>query len=91
MVLLGAGCHGGVFDGFAIARVARFRRRDAVERRRSEPIELAFAKLKAFLRAARPHSFDQVVDLTAIALQLFTPRDCLNFVRHCSYRIATEL
>jgi transposase len=34
------------------------------------PIEMAFAKLKAFLRAARPRSFDQVVELVAIALHL---------------------
>jgi transposase len=39
------------------------------------PIELAFAKLKAFLRAARPRSFDQVVELVAIALELFRPRE----------------
>lgn len=31
------------------------------------PIEMAFAKLKAFLRAARPRSFDQVCDLIALA------------------------
>ena len=55
------------------------------------PIELAFAKLKAFLRAARPRSFDQVVELLAIALHLFTPRECLNFVRHCGYRVTTAL
>ena len=55
------------------------------------PIELAFAKLKTFLRAARPRSFDQVVELVAIALQLFTPQECLNFVRHCGYRVATAL
>ena len=55
------------------------------------PIELAFAKLKAFLRAARPRSFDQVVELVAIALQLFSPQECLNFVRHCGYRVATPL
>jgi len=55
------------------------------------PIELAFAKLKAFLRAARPRRFDQVVELVAIALQFFTPRECLNFVRHCGYRVATGL
>ena len=55
------------------------------------PIELAFAKLKAFLRAARPRTFDQVVELLAIALQLFTPRECLNFVRHCGYRVTTAL
>jgi transposase len=55
------------------------------------PIELAFAKLKAFLRAARPRSFDQVVQLVAIALHLFTPQECLNFVRHCGYRVTTAL
>ena len=55
------------------------------------PIELAFAKLKAFLRAARPGSFDQVVELVAIALHLFTPQECLNFVRHCGYRVPTPL
>jgi hypothetical protein len=53
------------------------------------PIELAFAKLKAFLRAARPRTLDQVVALMAIALRLFTPAECLNFVRHCGYRVST--
>ena len=43
------------------------------------PIEQAFAKLKAFLRAARPRTFDQVVALVAIALELFSPPECLNF------------
>ena len=55
------------------------------------PIELAFAKLKAFLRAARPRTFDHDVELVAIALQLFSARECLNFVRHCGYRVATGL
>ena len=55
------------------------------------PIELAFAKLKAFMRAARPRSFDHVVELMAIALRLFAPTACLNFVRHCGYRVATPL
>ena len=55
------------------------------------PIELAFAKLKAFLRAARPRSFEQVSDLIAIALSLFTPTECRNYVRHCGYRIAVPL
>ena len=55
------------------------------------PIELAFAKLKAFLRAARPRNFDQVVELVAIALELFSPMECLNFVRHCGYRVSTAL
>ena len=55
------------------------------------PIELAFAKLKAFMRAARPRRFDQVVELVAIALDLFSPQECLNFVRHCGYRVSTVL
>jgi len=53
------------------------------------PIELAFAKLKAFLRAMRPRTFDQVCQLLAAALGLFTPDECANFVRHCGYRVAT--
>ena len=55
------------------------------------PIELAFAKLKAFLRAARPRNFDQVVALVGTAIGLFTPQECANFVRHCGYRVATKL
>jgi transposase len=54
------------------------------------PIELAFAKLKAFLRAARPRSFDQVTTLMAIALELFTPTECANYIRHCGYRAAVQ-
>jgi transposase len=50
------------------------------------PIELAFAKLKAFLRAARPRTFDQVCNLLAIALELFTPDECAAYARHCGYR-----
>ena len=55
------------------------------------PIEQAFAKLKAFLRAARPRSFDQVVELVAIALALFSPAECRNFVQHSGYRVSTAL
>ena len=54
------------------------------------PIELAFAKLKAFLRAARPRSFDQVCRLIAIALELFTPDECAAYARHCGYRAMPE-
>ncbi len=53
------------------------------------PIELAFAKLKAFLRAARPRTFDHVCALIAAALGLFMPDECGNYVRHCGYRCAT--
>ena len=53
------------------------------------PIELAFAKLKTFLRAARPRDFEQVCALIATALQLFTPTECANYVRHCGYSVTT--
>jgi transposase len=56
-----------------------------------KPVELAFGKLKAFLRAARPRSFDQVVKLVAIALQLFTPRERLNFHSVLRLRVTTAL
>jgi transposase len=55
------------------------------------PIELAFAKLKAFMRAARPRNFDQVCALVAAALGLYTSIECANYVRHCGYRVATAL
>jgi transposase len=55
------------------------------------PIELAFAKLNAFLRAARPRTFDHVSALVAAALDLFSPTECRNYVRHCGYRVATAL
>ena len=55
------------------------------------PIEMAFAKLKGFMRAARPRTFDQVTALTAAALALFTPAECRNYVRHCGYRLAVQL
>lgn len=54
------------------------------------PIELVFSKLKAFLRAARPRSFDEVTLLIGIALELFAPVECANYVRHCGYRVAVR-
>ena len=54
------------------------------------PIELAFAKLNAFLRAARPRSYEQVCALIAMGLDLFTPAECANYIRHSGYRVATS-
>ena len=55
------------------------------------PIEMAFAKLKAFLRALRPRSFEHVVELVARALPLFTPTECRNYIRHCGYSLTVQL
>ena len=52
------------------------------------PIEQVFAKLKAFLRAFKPRTFDDVNALVAHALHLFEPTECANYVRHCGYRLA---
>jgi transposase len=49
------------------------------------PIEQVFAKLKAFLRAARPRTFDQVLALVGVALDLFPPDECQHYIRHCGY------
>ena len=55
------------------------------------PIEQAFAKLKAFMRATRPRTFDHVCARMAAALGLFTATECANYVRNCGYRVATTL
>ena len=55
------------------------------------PIECAFAKLKAFLRAARPRTFEHVLALIRAALPLFTPAECRNYITHCGYRFAVPL
>ena len=55
------------------------------------PIEYAFAKLKAFLRAARPRTFDQVLTLVHTALPFFAPAECRNYISHCGYRFALPL
>lgn len=55
------------------------------------PIEQAFAKLKAFLRAARPRTFEQVLALVAAAIDLFTPDECRHYIRHSGYRLAVQI
>jgi transposase len=55
------------------------------------PIECAFAKLKASLRAARPRTFEQVLALVRAALPQFSPAECRNYITHCGYRFAVPL
>ena len=35
--------------------------------------------------------FDHVCALIAAALELYAPAECVNYVRHCGYRVATVL
>lgn len=49
------------------------------------PIEMAFAKLKAHLRQACPRTWDQLLTAIASAIDRFTPDHCLNYFTHAQY------
>lgn len=49
------------------------------------PIEHAFAKLKAALRAAAARGWDDLIRATADALTTFSPEHCTSFFRHVQY------
>jgi transposase len=49
------------------------------------PIEMAFAKLKAALRKAAARSIDALVNAIAVALAAFTAQECLNFFAAAGY------
>ena len=49
------------------------------------PIEQAFAKLKALLRKAAARTVDALSDTIADAINQFTPHECSNFFRAAGY------
>ncbi len=49
------------------------------------PIELAFAKLKSLLRKARKRTIGDLWTFLGHAVDLFSPQECLNYMRHCGY------
>ena len=49
------------------------------------PIEMAFAKFKELLRQAQARTVDALWDFIGHTLNLFTPEECTNYVRHCGY------
>ena len=49
------------------------------------PIELAFAKLKAHLRQAAARNPDDLQAALATSLKLFSPVHCRGFFRHAQY------
>jgi transposase len=49
------------------------------------PIEMAFAKLKAHLRKAAERSIPALWDRIGSILELFSPDECLNFFNHAGY------
>jgi transposase len=50
------------------------------------PIEQAFAKLKAFLRKVAARSQEELWQAIADSLQLFKPAECKNFFRNSGYK-----
>ena len=49
------------------------------------PIELAFAKLKTIVRAARCRTIETLWPLLGDCLQHFSADECRNYLRHCGY------
>jgi len=49
------------------------------------PIEQAFAKLKAALRKAAARTFDTLIEAIADALDTFTPEECANYIANSGY------
>ncbi len=55
------------------------------------PIEEAFAKLKALLRRAGARTFEALIGAMGRALDAITGRDASGFFRHCGYRDPAQL
>jgi transposase len=49
------------------------------------PIEMAFAKLKAHLRAAGARTYEALWRAVGDICALFDPRECWNFLKHAGY------
>ena len=49
------------------------------------PIEMAFAKLKALLRKAAARTRDSLWDAIGQTLDAFAPEECANYLTHAGY------
>ena len=49
------------------------------------PIEMAFSKLKAHLRRIGARTFDQLIKAIGDICDLFSPDECLNYLRNAGY------
>ena len=49
------------------------------------PIENAFAKLKALLRKAATRTIDELWDAIGRLMDRFSPDECARYIRHCGY------
>jgi transposase len=55
------------------------------------PIEQAFAKLKASLRSAQARTFGALIEAMGRALEEISGRDAWGFFRHCGYYASAQL
>ena len=49
------------------------------------PVELAWAKIKAYLRKIKSRTFDSLIDSLSDALASITNDDIMVWVNHCGY------
>ena len=49
------------------------------------PIEMAFSKLKAFLKKTAARSIDELWDAIAQGIETFTPTECQNYFAAAGY------
>ena len=49
------------------------------------PIEMAFAKLKAYLKRIGARTFDHLLNAIGDICAMFSPEECSNFFRHAGY------
>ena len=49
------------------------------------PIEMAFSKLKTYMRKIAARDFDHLCAGVGSAVSQFTPSDCRNYFRHANY------
>ena len=49
------------------------------------PIEMAFSKLKAFLKKTSARTKDDLWDAVAVGIQTFTPQECENYFAAAGY------
>ncbi len=58
---------------------------------RLQPDRTGVRQIESVPAGGAPPHLEQVNILVAIALGLFSPAECQNYIRHCGYRVATPI
>jgi transposase len=54
------------------------------------PIELAFSKLKSYLRKVGARSRESLIEAIGEAISLITSQDALGYFKHCGYHLPAQ-